>query len=192
MSSVRGLKPEVYSTLGQISALDSLKAKCKEIDQWYLPFTFRPTNKNKQVSTVVLYNQSRKQDYYSLVSHYENKPLLKELDIELKECYDVIEKFLKTGEPKSVVLIYMPAGSSVKEHTDQGYHIKSGHRFMVPVISDKSVIYNTLKGQIPSDEGFIYEVNSTIPHSIESGINSIHLMIDWNEKNDPFYQTNEI
>jgi len=183
------VKPSLYSILGTIDSIKSLTHKVKLItkEEWISWVDRKVFLTQKNSNTIPLFNLPDKGNKVFNNKIY-NIVINKLLEEELQECYNRIDKYYP-GDQKRVLLVSLPAGCNVEEHTDSGYHLETCHRIHVPIITNDDVLFFCNNVQVPMVAGSIVDFNNNARHKVinKSSQDRIHLIIDWGKKNDPYY-----
>ncbi len=100
----------------------------------------------------------------------------------LEECpgfRDVLDTF--QCSQRSVRLLKLCAGSSIKEHTDEGLDYAEGEiRVHVPIVTDAEVYFFLNDERLIMAPGECWYTNVNLPHRVDnrSAIDRVHLVID--------------
>jgi hypothetical protein len=182
-------KPSLYNILGAIKCIDSLTDKVKHITQgeWLAWEDRKVFATQKDSNSIPIFNLPDRGNKVFNNKIY-NVEINKLLEKELQECYNRIDKYYP-GDQKRVLLVSLPAGCNVEEHTDSGYHLETSHRIHVPIITNDEVLFFCNNIQVPMVAGSIVDFNNNARHKVinKSSQDRIHLIIDWGKKNDPYY-----
>jgi hypothetical protein len=179
-----------HEIIGSIESFESLKKKVTSIPpyEWKIWLERKEFFDQKDSDTILLYNLAEKNNPVFNRS-LSNVKYLRLFEKELEECYNKIHTVYPNGEPKRVMLVSLPAGSAVKPHTDLGYHLEKSHRIHLPLVTNRDVEFVVNGVTIDMQEGVLVEINNNTTHWVNNNSTDerIHLIIDWGDKNDPFY-----
>ena len=183
-------KPSLYNFLGTINSIESLTEKVKLIteEEWVSWVDRKVFLTQKDSNTIPILNLPDRENIVFKNKIY-NVVVNKLLEKELQECYNIIDTYYP-GDPKRVMLVSLPAGCNVLAHTDSGYHLKTCHRIHIPIITNSKIIFLCDNIQVPMEKGTIVDFNNNARHEVinNSPEDRIHLIIDWGNKNDTYYE----
>lgn len=98
---------------------------------------------------------------------------------ELNKIYDYLSKFYE-GEIVRSEVVKLKANTKIKKHVDGGTMLAYSRRCHVPIITNSLVYFTVNNNKINMQESQCYEINNTMPHSVEndSNFDRVHLIID--------------
>jgi len=179
-----------YKIIGRPKRFNSLKDKVAKFtnEEWCAWGDRRVFKDQKESLTIPLYNQPDR-DSRVFNKKIINKHYINLLDEELRECFSMINQLWGGGEPKRVMLVNLPAGKNVEQHVDMSRHLTRCRRIHLPIVTNNQVKFFCRGDIIPMDEGVLTDFNNKVMHSVlnESTKDRIHLIIDWGQQDDPFY-----
>jgi hypothetical protein len=151
---------------------------------------FNIQNKIQSLDTIFLFSLPEKQNIV-LQKLIVNKKLLNIFKEELETISYIFDQNYKNKQIKRVSINVMRSNSVIPEHVDFMYHYESTIRVHVPIKTNENVIFKfpTVNKSINMKVGEIIEFNNNILHSgrNDSEENRVHLIIDYGEKDDPYY-----
>jgi hypothetical protein len=185
-----------FKLLGNINA-DSLIKKVNDIyEKGWNQYCFDPgppwnkMNKIQSLDMIILFSLPEKQNLVLQKLIY-NKELLNLFKDDIREVSEIFDQHYVNKQPKRITLNNMRANSVIPEHKDFLYHYENTIRIHVPIITNENVVFNfpTIDKSLHMKVGEIIEFNNNIIHSgyNKSEENRIHLIIDYGEKDDPYY-----
>ena len=113
-----------------------------------------------------------------------------ELDAELftddKAIIDAVEPLVRmleeryNGKRGRVLIINLPSGKDIPEHTDSGPYLQIVHRTHIPIITNDQVVFGVGETEMNMKEGNCYEINNHKIHYVYNNGESdrYHLLID--------------
>lgn len=118
---------------------------------------------------------------------YINELLIKDMKL------DVIFNQLSVYTGKRLgraMFIKLPAKKSIASHIDRGHHLETCDRIHLPIITDNNVDFIINDTVYPMPAGVISRINNNVPHSVvnNSTNDRVHLVMDFVDKDDQFYQ----
>lgn len=104
----------------------------------------------------------------------ELAPLIDALSQRCIECYG-------HGNIARLLLVKLPAGGHIPEHSDIGAVFVKSHRLHIPIASHPKVIFTVAQESKFLAEGEVWEIDNCSSHSVinNSEIDRIHLIADW-------------
>lgn len=188
-----GEKPEYFLNICDVECIQSFQTKVESLTQndWTAWTNRRIFADQKYSLTIPIINRADRENYvfrHNIFNNYYYEMFEKELNW----LFDRIEQRYPSGEPKRVMFINLPAGCDVDLHLDNGYHLTSSRRIHLPIITNDQVDFGVGDVLVPMLAGKLIEINNNKPHFVKnkSDKDRVHLLIDWNTKEDPFYTTN--
>lgn len=184
-------KPQYFLKLSSPLKFNTFKEKVLKLTdyQWEEWQERKTIVKQRDSLTIVFFSDP---DYESSVfkNKIVNKNYVDTFTDELEEIFSIIKSQYEGGIPRRVMLVKLPPGKEVLEHTDGGHHLRTCHRIHLPIVTDKNVTFSVENTIIPMEEGTLIEINNNKPHSVKnnSTINRIHLIVDWGREIDFFYK----
>lgn len=139
-------------------------------DFWNLrQISFRPHKKTKTYPFIWSYEENDK--IIRTTKKNEIPSFINDIVIRLENTYK--------GKCVNLLLTKLTPKENILSHIDMKY-LKYIHRFHLPIITNKNVIFILKKESFNLKEGFLYEINNTIEHGVENNSlkDRIHLMID--------------
>ena len=183
-------KPKNFLILGSINSHRSLKQKVQNItEKEWNSFVERKVFLDQRHSlTVPLYNDPDPENEV-FNKTIINESLLEKLSSELLEIENVVKKTYPNYKIRRSMLVLLPAGKDVEQHTDMGYHLENVHRIHVPIKTNKDVTFLVGNKVVPMEEGSVVEINNNIPHSVKNNSTEdrVHLIVDYGKIGDPHY-----
>jgi hypothetical protein len=106
-----------------------------------------------------------------------------DIDQELNLLTDAIVTKLEqkfNGIAGNVIYAKLSAGKTITAHIDPGYYLSVVHRLHIPIITNEKVIFKTRGSAVNMIQGFLYEINNCILHSVENNgtEDRVHLIVD--------------
>jgi hypothetical protein len=99
-----------------------------------------------------------------------------------KEFIDIIIDLEKkyNGKVIRAELIKMMPNVNIRKHVDGGEFLKYARRCHVPINTNEDVYFTVLDNRINMKEGVAYEINNSLPHSVDNNSNQErdHLILD--------------
>lgn len=98
---------------------------------------------------------------------------------EVKKISDFLENNFN-GRVGRTLFVNLLAGGFIRPHIDNGYYLKSCHRFHIPIVTNDRVIFTLGRYEINMKPGICYEINNSDIHSVNnpSNLDRIHLIMD--------------
>lgn len=94
----------------------------------------------------------------------------------------VVKKLEKTfnGISGLVVFAKLPPSKVITPHSDPGFYLSIVHRLHIPIFTNEHCYFCLDNHKIHMEEGFLYEINNLMVHSVENNGNTdrIHLIVD--------------
>ncbi len=147
-------------------------------------------NKIQSLDMIFLFTLPEKQNII-LQNTIVNKQLLILFEYEIEKITEIFNHHYSNKQIKRITLNNMKSHSVIPEHVDFMYHYENTIRIHVPIITNENVIFKfpSANESLHMKVGEIVEFNNNIPHSgrNDSEENRIHLIIDYGEKDDPYY-----
>ena len=140
------------------------------------------------LESIIIYNQKDKENpVYNL--SVENKIYLNTFKDLLQIVHDKLFNVYPKGEFKRVLLHKLKAGKNISEHTDVNHHLETSRRVHIPIVTNNDIKFTVNEKVVSMKCGTIVEINNNLPHSVlnNSLVDRVHLIVDWNDKDDPFY-----
>ena len=132
---------------------------------------------HRDTQSLVLINFFRskhtKPDYRELYFEYEN---------ELKPVVDCIADYYQNnGFLVRMLLVKLPAGGQIPNHTDGGYALLNCHRVHIPIITNDKLAFVVGGEEKSMQVGELWEINNELVHTVANhgDEDRIHLIIDW-------------
>lgn len=84
------------------------------------------------------------------------------------------------GEIVRCEIVKLKAGAKIRKHVDGGTMLHYSRRIHIPVITNPEVYFTVNNEKIHMIESQGYEINNTLPHSVEnnSPLDRVHIIID--------------
>lgn len=136
------------------------------------------THKNTQAIQMISsdYNWQPGTDLY-----IENKQSfkIKESNNEIENIYKYLEE-LYSGKVIRSEIINLRANTDIRKHVDGGPVLHYARRCHIPIITNPDVYFTVNNNTINMLEGFCYEINNSMPHSVsnKSNLDRVHIIID--------------
>ena len=147
-------------------------------------------NKIQSLDMIFLFTLPEKQNLI-LQNIIVNKQLLILFEYEIEKIAEIFNRHYSNKQIKRITLNNMRPHSVIPEHVDFLYHYENTIRVHIPIMTNENVIFKfpTTNESLHMKVGDIIEFNNNIPHSgrNDSEENRIHLLIDFGEKDDPYY-----
>lgn len=114
-----------------------------------------------------------------IITKQINKFKNENANLELLKIYNEIEN-LYTGKIIRCEIIKMFAETDIPKHVDGGPLLHYSRRIHIPLITNPLVTFTVMSDTINMEEGFGYEINNQMPHSVsnKSNYDRIHIIID--------------
>jgi hypothetical protein len=98
---------------------------------------------------------------------------------QLQELFSLIEQNYE-GKVVRAEIVKMLKNTNIRKHTDKGEMLYITRRCHVPVITNPDVFFTVFGNTVNMKEGFCYEINNTLPHSVDnnSNMDRVHIIID--------------
>lgn len=183
---------QAFRTLGNIKA-DTLIEKVNNIvKNGWKDYCFGQASLDKiqSLDVIILFSLPEKHNLM-LRKLVVNKELLNIFKDEITEISNIFEQHYPNKQPKRITLNNMRSNSIIPEHRDFLYHYENTIRVHVPIITNENVVFQfpSVNQSLHMKVGEIVEFNNNIPHSgyNKSDDDRIHLILDFGEKNDPYY-----
>ncbi len=148
-------------------------------------------NKIQSLDMIFLFTVPEKENII-LQNLIYNKELLNLFKDEIQTVNNIFNQYYTNHSPKRINLSNMRAHSVIPEHVDFRDHYEHTIRIHIPIITNEKVIFQfpTVNTSLHMKAGEVIEFNNNIPHSgvNNSEENRIHLIIDYGNNDDPYYE----
>lgn len=177
-----------HKLLGHIDITDMVD-KANSLDWENLKVT-KPimTGDIDPVYMIILFSMPDKQNL--LLPRLVVKPdLLNLFKDDIIKVQSIVDEHFTNLEPKRIVINKFFAGREIFEHVDFMYHYENTKRVHIPIITNDKVTFTFPDCTVHMKEGEVTEFNNNIAHSAvnESEHDRVHLIIDFGDKDDPYY-----
>lgn len=97
---------------------------------------------------------------------------IQDIYMQISNAYD--------GEIIRCEIVKLKAGAKIRKHVDGGTMLHYSRRIHIPVITNPEVYFTVNNEKINMIESQGYEINNTLPHSVEnnSALDRVHIIID--------------
>jgi hypothetical protein len=97
---------------------------------------------------------------------------IEDIYMQLSEAY--------SGQVIRSEIVKLKAGTKIRKHVDGGTSLHYSRRIHVPIITNQNVYFTVNNEKINMIESQGYEINNTLPHSVEnnSDLDRVHIIID--------------
>lgn len=114
-----------------------------------------------------------------LNKYIKNKFISDKANNEIQDIYSQISRDYD-GEVVRCEIVKLRAGAKIRKHVDGGTMLHYSRRIHIPIITDPRVYFTVSNEKINMIESQGYEINNTLPHSVEnnSPIDRVHIIID--------------
>lgn len=162
--------------------IDSLKKEISDFDAEWLLDTSRQDNNGTHRDTKMFRLCATDYDWVpgsEVITEYVNSFKLPESNNELNNIYKILEEEY-SGKVIRCEVISMRANVDIPKHVDGGPLLNYSRRIHIPIITNKDVTFTVMNDTINMEEGFGYEINNQMQHSVsnKSNYDRIHIIID--------------
>ncbi len=124
---------------------------------------------------------------YEADLHWDkSKPYVVDQKSYNQELIDLLEPIIldlersHNGKRGQVLLIKLPAGSTIRRHTDSGDYLMLARRHHIPIITSSNTVFGVGDEEINMGVGECWEINNSKTHYVTnySEVDRIHLLVD--------------
>ena len=100
---------------------------------------------------------------------------------EVESIFETIGTNYDSCHAVRAMLTRLKPGGCIPAHIDHGFSLTRSHRVHVPVLSSGRVSFTVGDESICMNEGEVWEINNTRPHSVTNlgSTPRVHLIVDW-------------
>jgi hypothetical protein len=163
-------------------AIDNIKVEVSGYNSEWFEDTTRQNTYQSHKDTLMYQLQFMDYDWYP------PQPVITEIknifksDKAQQEYQSIVEHLetLFSGVLVRSEIVMLKANKVVSPHVDGGQMLHLSRRCHIPIITNEDVFFTVLKNRVHMKEGYCYEINNGMPHSVENLSNKdrVHLILD--------------